>query len=145
LEQNARKIGQLNVEALKAAEILSKYGVEIEIIDVRTLSPLDLNLMANSVAKTGHCIVADNDWLPYGVSAEIAAEINEVCFGYLKSPIRRIGFAFTPCPTARHLENEFYPNAINIIRAVESKLDLPPTNLNGEEFYSHENRFKGPF
>ena len=135
----------LNVEALKAAEILSKYGVELEIIDVRTLSPLDVYLMANSIAKTGHCIVADNDWLPYGVSAEIAAEVNEFCFGYLKSPIKRIGFSFTPCPTARNLENEFYPNAINIIRAVESKLGLPPVNLDGEEFYSHENRFKGPF
>jgi pyruvate dehydrogenase E1 component beta subunit len=59
--------------------------------------------------------------------------------------VRRIGFAPTPCPTVRHLENEFYPNAVNIIRTAEEMLRLEPTDLSKEEFYSHEKRFKGPF
>jgi pyruvate/2-oxoglutarate/acetoin dehydrogenase E1 component len=135
----------MNVEAAKAAEILDKRGVSIEIIDPRTIAPLNDELMVASVKKTGHCIIADNDWVDYGFSAEAATRIYEKCFGQLKSPVERIGFAFTPCPTARHLENVFYPNAVNIIRAVEKKLDLAPTDLSGEDFYSHENRFKGPF
>lgn len=135
----------MNVEALKAAEILSRRGIDIEIVDPRTISPLDDNLIIKSVKKTGRCIVADNDWVHCGFGAEVAARVSEKCFGDLEQPVQRIGFAPTPCPTARHLENEFYPNAINIIRLVEKMLKLSPTDLSKEEFYSHEKRFKGPF
>lgn len=135
----------MNVEALKASEILARKGISIEIVDPRTIAPFNDELIIKSVAKTGRCIVADNDWLNCGFSAEVAARVSEKCFGKLKSPVYRIGFAPTPCPTARHLENEFYPNAINIIRAVEKMLGLKPTDLSKEDFYSHERRFKGPF
>jgi pyruvate dehydrogenase E1 component beta subunit len=136
----------MNVEAFKTAEILSnKQGVEVEIIDPRTIAPLDEEIILESVEKTGHCIVADNDWVFCGFSAEVAAVVSEKCFGRLKSPVERIGFAHTPCPTVRVLENEFYPNAINIIRKVEEKLGLGPTDLEGENFYTHEKRFTGPF
>lgn len=135
----------MNVEALKASEILGKRGVSIEIIDPRTIAPFDDELIIKSVEKTGHCIVADNDWLNCGFSAEVAARVSEKCFGKLKSPVYRIGFAPTPCPTARHLENEFYPNAVNIIRAIEEILGLEPADLSKEDFFSHEKRFKGPF
>lgn len=135
----------MNIEAFKAAEILEKKGVSIEIIDPRTIVPLNDEAIIQSVKKTGLCIVADNDWLNCGFSAEIAARIYEKCLGNLKYPIQRIGFAPTPCPTARHLENEFYPNAIKIIRTIEKMLELSPTDLSKEEFYSHEKRFKGPF
>jgi pyruvate dehydrogenase E1 component beta subunit len=135
----------MNVEALKAAEILERRGVSVELVDVRTLAPLEDELLVESAARTGHCIVADNDWTFCGYGAEIAARIGEKCFGKLKSPVERIGFAQVPCPTARHLENEFYPNAVTVVRAVERKLGLSPTDLSGENFYSHESRFKGPF
>lgn len=135
----------MNVEAVKAADILARRGIRVEIVDPRTIAPLDDEPIIESVNKTGHCIIADNDWVDYGFSAEVAARIYKKCFGRLKSPIERIGFAFTPCPTVRHLENQFYPNAINIIRAIEEKLKLEPTDLTGEDFYSHEKRFKGPF
>lgn len=136
----------MNVEAFKAAEILSnKRGVEIEIVDPRTITPLDEEIILESVEKTGHCLVADNDWVFCGFSAEVAAIVSEKCFGKLKSPVQRMGFAHTPCPTVRVLENEFYPNAVSIIRKVEEKLKLSPTDLEGENFYSHENRFTGPF
>jgi len=135
----------MNVEALHAAKILKKRGVSVEIVDARTIAPLNDEIIVRSVKKTGRCIVADNDWLNCGFSAEVAARVSDKCFGKLKHPVVRIGFAQTPCPTARHLENEFYPNAINIIKAIEKILKLTPTDLSKEEFYSHEKKFKGPF
>ncbi len=135
----------MNVEALEASEILGRRGVSIEIVDPRTIAPFNDELIIESVARTGRCIVADNDWLNCGFSAEVAARVSEKCFGRLKAPVHRIGFAPTPCPTARPLENEFYPNAVNIIRAIEKMLGLESTDLSNEDFYSYENRFKGPF
>lgn len=135
----------MNVESLKAAEILEKHGVDVEVVDPRTIAPFDDSLVVDSVKKTGRCVVVDNDWVDCGFSAEVAARVSEKCFGSLKSPVTRLGFAHTPCPTTRVLENEFYPNAEDIVRAIEAKLGLPPSDLSGEDFYSHENRFKGPF
>lgn len=135
----------MNVEAMKAADILSRRGIDVEIVDPRTIAPFNDEIIAESVEKTGHCIVADNDWLHCGFSAEVAATVSKKCFGKLKSPVWRIGFSPTPCPTARHLEDKFYPNAENIIRAIEKKLGLSEMDLSTEDFYSHTNRFKGPF
>lgn len=138
-------ISLMNVEALKAAEILARRGVSIEIVDPRTIAPFNEELIIKSVAKTGHCIIADNDWLNCGFSAEVAARVSEKCFGKLKSPVYRMGFAPTPCPCTRPLEKSFYPNAINIIRVIEDKLGLSETDLSHEDFYSYENKFRGPF
>ena len=135
----------MNVEALQAAEILARNGIDAEIIDPRTIAPLDEDIIVESVSRTGHCIVADNDWVYCGFSAEVAAMVSDRCFGKLKSPVKRIGFAHTPCPTARHLENQFYPNAETIVRQVENTLGIDKIDLSNELFYSHENRFKGPF
>lgn len=135
----------MNVEAVHAAEIMKKHGVSVEVVDVRSLAPLDYATISDSVNKTGHLIVADNDWVKYGASAEIATMVYEKCFGNLKSTIERIGYAETHCPCTRPLEDVFYPNVIDIIRAIEKKLNLSKTDLSGEEFYSYENKFKGPF
>ncbi len=135
----------MNVEAVKAAEILAKRGVHLEVIDPRAATHINFEPIIASVRKTRYCIVADNDWAYSGLSAELAAQLYEHCLCYLKAPIARIGFAPTPCPTTRILENAFYPNAVTLIRTVEKLLKLSPTDLEGENFYSHENRFKGPF
>ena len=135
----------MTVEALKAAEVLAKHGIEIEVIDMRTVAPLDETIVVSSVSKTGHCIVADYDWLYAGFSAELAARVGHRCFGALRRPVERIGFAPVPCPTTRPLENLFYPSAIHIIRTAERMLDLPAIDLKNEVFYSYEERFKGPF
>ncbi len=136
----------MNVEAFKAAEILSRlHGVEAEIIDPRTIYPLDDKPIINSVKKTGHLIVADYDWEFCGFSAEIAARVHEKCFTTLKSPVKRIAFPHVFTPTTRVLENKFYPSATTIIREVEKKLKLKEANLSSEDFYSWENKFKGPF
>jgi pyruvate dehydrogenase E1 component beta subunit len=135
----------LNVEALQAAEILGRRGVSVEIIDPRTISPFNDEAVIKSVKKTGYCIVADNDWVHCGFSAEVAARISEHCLHDLKAPVVRLGFAYTPCPTVRHLENEFYPDAVDIISTVEKMLGLEPADISKESFYSYEHRFKGPF
>ena len=134
------------VEALHAARILKETSnIEVEVIDVRSINPLDSSIIINSVNKTRRAVIADNDWIYCGFSAELASIIYTNCFGRLDCPIERIGFADIPCPTARHLENIFYPNAEVIVRTVEKMLNIKPTDLSNELFFSHENKFKGPF
>lgn len=135
----------MNVEAMKAAEILARRGVELELIDARTVAPLDDEPIMASVRKTGCAMVADYDWTFCGFSAELAARISHRCFRALKQPVERLGFAHVPCPTTRPLENLFYPSAVTIIRTAERMLGLEEADLSGESFYSYEQQFKGPF
>lgn len=133
------------VEALQAADILSRSGVQAEVIDVRTVYPLDMETITASVRKTGQCIVADYDWVFCGFGAEIAAQLSHNCFGHLKHPVERLGFQHVPCPTTRPLENLFYPSAEHIVRTTEKMMKLKATDLSQDRFYSYENKFKGPF
>lgn len=136
----------MNVEAAKAAEVLARlHGISLEIVDPRTIQPLDEDAIIASVNKTGRCLVADYDWLHCGFSAEVAALVGSRCFVALQAPVRRLGFAHAPCPTTRPLENRFFADAVDIIRAVEDMLGLDQADLAGEEFYSYEHNFKGPF
>ena len=135
----------MNVEALKAAEVLSGRGIGVEVVDVRTVSPLQPDLITASVRKTRNCIIADYDWAFCGFGAELAALVSHDCFASLERPVQRLGFAHVPCPTTRPLENLFYPSALTIIRTVEEMFGLEESDLSGENFYSYEDRFKGPF
>lgn len=135
----------MNIEAMKAAEVLSRRGVELEVVDVRTVTPLGEEPILQSVRKTGRCLVADYDWTFCGFSAELAARISHACFGLLRCPVERLGLAPVPCPTTRPLENEFYPSALSIIRTAERMLGLAEEDLSRESFYTYEQRFKGPF
>lgn len=139
-------VSWMNVEALKAAEVIQKkHGAEVEVVDPRSIYPLDVQAIVDSVNRTGHAVVADCDWTFCGFSSEVACLVSEHCFPRLKKPVTRLGFAHAPCPTTRCLENEFYPGAPEIIRAVEKLLGLPASDLSDEEFYSYEKKFKGPF
>lgn len=139
-------VSWMNVEAAHAADLLLKHhGLKAEIVDVRSLAPIDTQTIVNSVRKTRRCIVLDNDWTFCGVSAEIAAQLAEKLHGQLLAPLARLGFSHSPCPTARHLENEYYPNAKRIFRMVERIFNLPPASLEDIRWYSHEQKFKGPF
>jgi acetoin:2,6-dichlorophenolindophenol oxidoreductase subunit beta len=135
----------MTVEAFKAAEVLAKRGVSLEVVDVRSIAPLDTATIVESVEKTKRCLVADYDWVYCGFGAELAAQVNYHCFGQLKNPVERIGFQPVPCPTTRPLENLFYPSAVSIIRSAEKMLGLSPDDLSGEVFYSYEEKFRGPF
>ena len=135
----------MNVEAHKAADLLARRGVEAEIVDVRSIAPLDAATILKSVRRTGRCIVADYDWSFCGFAAELAAQIHHGCFKELKAPVERVGFAHTPCPTTRPLENLFYPSAKTLVRAAERLLGLDEMDLSQEKFYTYEVNFKGPF
>lgn len=135
----------MNVEALQASEILRKQGVSVEVIDVRSIYPLDEKTIVNSVLKTKHLMIVDYDWVYCGFGAELAAVVGSKCFGILKSPIERLGFAAAPAPCTRPLENLFYPTAETIVRAVEKTLKLKSIDLSSEEFFTYENKFRGPF
>lgn len=112
-------ISYMVVEALRAAEKLKEEGYDIEVIDPRTLKPLDIRLILNSVKKTGRLIVVDTDWTTAGLSAEISAIASEKGFKYLKAPIRRIAWPDVPIPSSYVLEEAFYPDAETIINAVK--------------------------
>ncbi len=104
--------------ALEAAEILAIDGISVEVIDPRSLSPLDEETLVNSVLKTNHALVVDEGYQSFGVTAEIAARLQEKAFDYLDEPIRRLGAADVPVPFAPSLEDLTIPSADRIVEIV---------------------------
>jgi 2-oxoisovalerate dehydrogenase E1 component beta subunit len=102
--------------ALEAAEKLAAEGIELEVIDLRTLLPLDRETIAESVKKTNRVILLHEDTKTGGIAGEIAACINEDCFDFLDAPITRIASKDTPVPFSPPLEEVFLPNANDVIR-----------------------------
>ena len=104
--------------ALKAAEILEKQGVSCEVIDPRTIRPLDLGTIIESVKKTNRVVVAEESHPFCGIGAEIAAEITERAFDYLDAPVKRVSGADVPMPYAKNLEDLAVPCVEQIVAAV---------------------------
>ncbi len=104
--------------ALLAAEQLSREGIECEVIDLRSLRPLDMDTVAASVRKTHRAVVVQEQWRLYGAAAEIAAGIYERCFDDLDAPVERVTGEDVPAPYARNLELLAFPNEQKIIEAV---------------------------
>ncbi|MFC1984901.1 alpha-ketoacid dehydrogenase subunit beta [Chloroflexota bacterium] len=119
-------ISQMVVEALGAAQVLQERDIDIEVIDPRTLKPLDEEIILNSVQKTGRLIIADTGWKTGGASAEIAALVAEKGFEYLKSPIRRVAAPDIPTPASYVLEDKFYPGKADIISCCLEMLGKNP-------------------
>lgn len=111
-------VSHLMVEAFQAAQETSTQGIEAEVIDPRTLRPLDEEIILNSVAKTGHLIIADCGWKTGGITAEIGAMVAEKGFAYLKAPIKRIVCPDLPTPAARNLEKAYYIGKEDIKKAI---------------------------
>jgi acetoin:2,6-dichlorophenolindophenol oxidoreductase subunit beta len=107
-------------ESLKAAEILAKEGINIEIIDLRTVKPMDENLILASVQKTGRLVVVDGGWRTCGLAAEVSALVSERAFGALRSPVVRITLPDCPAPASATLEKAYYRTSTDIILAVKS-------------------------
>src|SRR5881398_120246 len=104
--------------ALKAAEELEKDGVSCEVIDPRTIRPLDIDAIVASVKKTNRVVVAEESHPFCGVGAEISAEINERAFDYLDAPVKRVSGANVPMPYAKNLEQLAIPDVAQIVAAV---------------------------
>lgn len=105
-------------QALKAAELLAAEGVSVEVIDPRTIRPLDVNTIVESVKKTNRVVVAEESHPFCGVGAEISQQINERAFDYLDAPVKRVSGADAPMPYAKNLENLAIPTAEQIAAAV---------------------------
>lgn len=110
------------LEALKAAEELSGSGIEVEVVDPRTLYPLDRETIASSVRKTGRAVVVSDAIARFGICAEICAVLMEDAFDYLDAPVKRVGGAEVPMPYAGELEALALPNAATIAEAVREIL-----------------------
>ena len=107
---------------LEAAQTLAGQGIEVEVIDPRSLSPLDDEALIASAIKTGHVLVVDEGYRSFGVTAEIAARVTEGAFDYLDEPVRRLGGADVPVPFAPSLEDLTIPNATQIVDLVRKMM-----------------------
>lgn len=138
------------LEALRAADHLSELGAaEVDLIDLHCVSHPDTDLILESVARTGRLLVADTSWQAFGVAAEMCRIVCERDPGLLKAPVKTLGMAPAPCPTAKSLEDLYYPNlrrlTDDILRLATNRDDhgVPlPDDASATDVYK---RFKGPF
>lgn len=115
-------VSHMVFEAVQAAEALAKEGIEAEVVDIRTVRPLDEEIIVESARKTGRVIVADTAWKSFGISAEIAAVVQEKLFGRLKAPVARVCLPDVPTPCSPALEKIYYPGSAELQKAVKALL-----------------------
>jgi len=108
--------------ALQAAELLAKDGVEAEVVDPRTLRPLDEDVIFESVRKTNRCVVVEEGWRYAGFGAEIADRVQRECFDALDAPVIRVTAADVPMPYSKMLEKAFLPQPERVVEAVRQVL-----------------------
>ena len=113
--------GPMIPTALQAAEIASSEGISIEVIDLRSISPIDFSTIINSVKKTGRLVIASEASTSFSVAAEVAAKVAELAFYHLEAPVIRVGSFDVPYPPAK-LEELFLPDADRILEAVDRSL-----------------------
>jgi len=117
--------GRMVPESLKAAELLAAEGVSVEVIDLRTVQPLDIDLIVKSVRKTNHIVVVHEAVRFGGLGAEISAQVTEQAFDYLDAPVTRVAAPFSPVPFSPALEAHYVPNAGSIVEGIRQALGLP--------------------
>jgi pyruvate dehydrogenase E1 component beta subunit len=112
------------VTALEAAKRLAEQGIEAEVVDPRTLRPLDDEPIFESVRKTGRCVVVEEGWPVSGFGAEISDRVQRECFDALDSPVLRVSSADVPMPYAKTLETAYLPQPDKVVEAVKRSLYL---------------------
>jgi pyruvate dehydrogenase E1 component beta subunit len=106
--------------ALKAAEELAKEGIDAEVMDLRTIRPMDTETLVQSVKKTGRCVVVEEGWQQSGVGAEVAARLMDQAFDYLDAPIARVSGKDVPMPYAANLEKLALPSVAEVVAAAKA-------------------------
>lgn len=114
---------RMAVIARQAAELLAEEGIDVEVVDLRSLRPLDRETIVASVQKTNCAVVLEDDWLTYGIGAEIAATISDGAFDWLDAPVRRVAMAEVPMPYAKSLESAALPSLDDAVTAIRETLD----------------------
>jgi 2-oxoisovalerate dehydrogenase E1 component len=112
-------LAQILHRSIKAADALERDGISVEVIDPRTVAPLDATTILTSVSKTGRLLIVDETFAPFGLGAEIAAQVIETGFDELDAPIRRLHGAHTPTPYSPILETAVVPQVEDIVRSVK--------------------------
>ncbi len=115
----------MTLEAMRAAELLAQDRIEAEVVDLRTIKPLDMPHVLESVRKTGRVIVADAAWRTLGLGAEILAQVAEEAHAELKCSPRRVSFPDVPTPTSWALASHYYPRAVHIVNVARTMFGLP--------------------
>jgi pyruvate dehydrogenase E1 component beta subunit len=110
------------ITSLAAAKTLAEEGVDAEVVDPRTLRPLDEDLIFESVRKTGRCVVVEEGWRYAGFGAEIADRVQRECFDALDAPVIRVTAADVPMPYAKTLEKAYLPQPERIVEAAHQVL-----------------------
>ena len=108
--------------AMQAAEVLAAEGIDVEVIDLRSLRPLDRETIVGSVKKTHCAVMLEDDWLTYGIGAEIAATLSDGAFDWLDAPVRRVAMAEVPMPYAKSLEAAALPSLDDAVRAIRETI-----------------------
>ncbi|KPL78976.1 pyruvate dehydrogenase [Ornatilinea apprima] len=108
--------------SMQAADELSKEGIEVEIVDLRSLRPLDMDPVLESFKKTNRAVVVEEGWRSFGVGSEIASRIYEEAFDYVDAPIKRVAQAEVPLPYNRKLEQMALPQVADVVKAVKEVL-----------------------
>lgn len=106
----------------QAAEVMEKQGVQVDLIDLRTIKPLDLPMIIESIQKTGHCVLVEEGHIFSGICAEIGFQIQEHCFDFLDAPVERVCQKETPMPYSKILEKETMPTVEKITKSIEKVL-----------------------
>ena len=106
-----------------ADQLADSEHLDIEVIDLCSLRPLDRETIVNSEKKTHAAVMLEDDWLTYGIGAEIAATISDGAFDYLDAPVRRVAMAEVPMPYAKSLESAAMPSEHDVIQAIYQTLD----------------------
>ena len=141
----------MTLEAIRAAEILKNEGINVEVVDLRTIKPLDKKAILDSVSKTGRMIVVDGAWPNFGLAAEILAQVAENDQVSLKCAPKRICFPDTPTPTSPMLAKYFYPrvpdilNQVRRVFGIEGKIQEEPGLDSCTALDVPDKTFKGPF
>jgi pyruvate dehydrogenase E1 component beta subunit len=115
--------GPMVKTALQAAEAAEGEGRSLEVVDLRTVSPLDLDPVFESVRRTGRCVVVHEAPVTLGLGAEIAARVTQECFFSLEAPVLRVGGYDTPYPPSK-LEEEYLPDLDRVLDAVDRALEF---------------------
>ncbi|MBP6844458.1 MAG: alpha-ketoacid dehydrogenase subunit beta, partial [Kofleriaceae bacterium] len=109
---------------LDAAKELAKQGIDAEVVDPRTLRPLDTAIICDSVKKTGRCVIVEVGWPQAGFGAEIAYQVQRQCLDALDAPVERVCSDDVPMPYAKNLEDEVQPQVKDVIAAVRRAMYL---------------------
>nr|WP_309144124.1 MULTISPECIES: alpha-ketoacid dehydrogenase subunit beta [unclassified Paenibacillus] len=112
-------LGQMVNKAVQAAQVLEESGISVEVIDLRTVTPLDKETILESVKKTGRLVIVHEAVKIGGIGAELAAMVQEEAFDYLDAPIQRVAAPFSPVPYSKPLEHYYMPNENKMIEAVQ--------------------------